>query len=140
MDSDQTGTVFQIARGQLSESAFATVGRSAVNLIDTLPGWLLEANAVLHPRGSEYDTQYVIDGIPLLDNRSLAFVPAFETDEFEALNVMTATIPAEFGRKLGGVVELYTRRSGQPGHHPEFSLQRGSFSTKQGSFSPSVRP
>ncbi len=135
VDSDQTGTVFQIARGQLSESAFATVGRSAVNLIDTLPGWLLEANAVLHPRGSEYDTQYVIDGIPLLDNRSLAFVPAFETDEFEALNVMTATIPAEFGRKLGGVVELYTRRSGQPGHHPEFSLQRGSFSTKQGSFS-----
>ena len=98
-------------------------------------GWLLEANAVLHPRGSEYDTQYVIDGIPLLDNRSLAFVPAFETDEFEALNVMTAAIPAEFGRKLGGVVELYTRRSGQPGHHSEFSLQGGSFSTTQGAFS-----
>ena len=135
VDSDQTGTVFQVARGQLSESAFTTLGRSTINLVDTLPGWLLEANAVLHPRGSEYDTQYVIDGIPLLDNRSLAFVPSFDPDEFEALNVMTATIPAEFGRKLGGVVELYTRRSGQPGHRPEFSLQGGSFSTTQGAFS-----
>ena len=135
VDSEQTGTVFQVTRGQLSESAFTTLGRGAINLVDALPGWLLEANAVLHPRGSEYDTQYVIDGIPLLDNRSLAFVPAFETDEFEALNVMTATIPAEFGRKLGGVVELYTRRSGQPGHHPEFSLRGGSFSTTQAAFS-----
>ena len=135
VDSDQTGTVFQVARGQLDENPFTTLGRGMTNLVDTLPGWLLEANAVLHPRGSEYDTQYVIDGIPLLDNRSLAFVPAFETDEFEALNVMTATIPAEFGRKLGGVVELYTRRSGQPGHHSEFNLQGGSFGTMQGAFS-----
>ena len=108
LDRDQAGTIFRVGRGQLRENAFTTLGRSTINLVDSLPGWLLEANAVLHPRGSEYDTQYVIDGIPLLDNRSLAFAPGFETDEFEALNVITATIPAEFGRKLGGVVELYT--------------------------------
>ena len=135
LDRDQAGTIFRVGRGQLRENAFTTLGRSTINLVDSLPGWLLEANAVLHPRGSEYDTQYVIDGIPLLDNRSLAFAPGFETDEFEALNVMTATIPAEFGRKLGGVVELYTRRSGQPGHRPEFNLQGGSFNSTQGAFS-----
>ncbi len=134
LDPDQAGTIFRVGRGQLRENPFTTLGRGTINLVDSLPGWLLEANAVLHPRGSEYDTQYVIDGIPLLDNRSLAFASAFETDEFEALNVMTATIPAEFGRKLGGVVELYTRRSGQPGHRPEFNLQGGSFNSTQGAF------
>ena len=45
------------------------------DLINMEPGWLLEAGGVLHPRGSEYQTQYVVDGIPLTDNRSAGFAP-----------------------------------------------------------------
>ena len=30
----------------------------------------MEANGVLHPRGAEYNTQYVVDGFPVVDNRS----------------------------------------------------------------------
>ena len=135
LDPNQAGAVFQVGRSQMDENPFSTLGRSTINVVNSLPGWLLEANAVLHPRGSEFDTQYVIDGIPVYDNRSIGFVPAFETDEFEAVNVMTATIPAEYGRRLGGVIELYTRRSDRPGHHPEISLQGGSFGTTEGAFS-----
>ena len=45
-------------------------GRSLQDLVNSQPGWLYEGNAVLHPRGSEYQTQFVVDGIPLTDNRS----------------------------------------------------------------------
>jgi len=48
-------------------------GRSFIDLVNQQPGWLLESNGVLHPRGSEYQVQYVVDGIPLYDNRSPAF-------------------------------------------------------------------
>jgi hypothetical protein len=99
-----------------------------------MPGWLLEANAVLHPRGSEYDTQYVIDGMPLYDNRSLGFAPAFENNEFEAVNIMTAGIPAEYGRRLGGVIALDTRRVGPLGHNSEAGFQAGSYGSYIGSF------
>ena len=139
LDTDQTGTVFQLGRERLDESAFSTLGRSTINAVNNLPGWLLEANAVLHPRGSEYDTQYVIDGMPLYDNRSLGFVPGFESEEFEAVHVMTANIPAEFGRRLGGVIELSTRRVADDGLHSEFALQGGSFGTTEGSFSNQYR-
>lgn len=134
LDPNQTGSLLQIGREQLAETAFTTLGRGAIGNVTSLPGWLLEANAVLHPRGSEYDTQYVIDGVPIYDNRSIGFVPAFETDEFEAVNVMTANIPAEFGRRLGGVIELYTRRPSRQGHHPEIVAQGGSFGSAEGSF------
>ncbi len=134
IDPHEPGTVLVVGRQRLDEQPFTTAGRSMIEVMNELPGWLLEANAVLHPRGSEYDTQYVIDGVPLYDNRSPGFVPPFEVAEFESAHVFTSSLPAEFGRRLGGVVELHTRRSGAMGHHPELSFQRGTFDTTQGSF------
>jgi hypothetical protein len=109
LDPLQPGQVMQAGREQLQQTLGTTLGRSTIDVITTMPGWLLEANAVLHPRGSEYDTQYVIDGMPLYDNRSIAFAPAFENSEFEAVNVMTSGIPAEYGRRFGGSAVLGMR-------------------------------
>ncbi len=133
LDTAQPAIVMRAGREQLEQTLGTTLGRSTIDVVTTMPGWLLEANAVLHPRGSEYDTQYVIDGMPLYDNRSIAFAPAFENSEFEAVNVMTAGIPAEYGRRLGGVIALDTRRVGALGHHSEVSLQGGSYDSYLGS-------
>ena len=139
MDPSQPGQVMQAGREQLQQALGTTLGRSTVDVITTMPGWLLEANAVLHPRGSEYDTQYVIDGMPLYDNRSIAFAPAFENSELEAVSIMTAGIPAEYGRRLGGVIALDTRRISSPGHASEVDFQTGSFGTYIGSLNHQYR-
>jgi len=52
------------------------------------------------PRGSEYQTQFVVDGIPLTDNRSPSFGPEIEADDVQSMSIYTAGIPAEYGRKL----------------------------------------
>ena len=121
-------------RNYLDRALGTTLGRSTTDVVTTMPGWLLEANAVLHPRGSEYDTQYVVDGMPVYDNRSIAFAPAFENSEFEAVSILTAGIPAEYGRRLGGVIALDARRASAPGHHSALDLQAGSYDTQMGSF------
>jgi hypothetical protein len=133
LDPSQPALVMQSGREQLDQTLVTTLGRSAVDVVTSMPGWLLEANAVLHPRGSEYDTQYVIDGMPLYDNRSIAFAPPFENSEFESVNILTAGIPAEYGRRLGGVIALDTRRSGALGHSGEAVFQGGSYETYIGS-------
>jgi hypothetical protein len=104
-------------------------GRSLQDLVNSQPGWLYEGNAVLHPRGSEYQTQFVVDGIPLTDNRSPSFGPEIEADDLESMSIYTAGIPAEYGRKLGGVVELNTLQDAQAGLHGEVVLSGGSFGT-----------
>ncbi len=139
LDRAQPLLVMHANRSQLEETAGSTLDRALVDVITTMPGWLLESGAVLHPRGSEYDTQYVIDGMPLYDNRSIAFAPAFENEEFEQINVITAGIPAEYGRRLGGVIALDTRRQGTLGHATEASYQRGSYSTLAGEAAHSFR-
>jgi outer membrane receptor for Fe3+-dicitrate len=84
---------------------------------------------VLHPRGSEYQTQFVVDGIPLTDNRSPGSGPELEADEVDSLTIYTAGIPAEYGRKMGGVIEVNTLHDPQPGLHGQTVLSGGSFDT-----------
>jgi hypothetical protein len=97
--------------------------------VDTQPGWLNEGNAVLHPRGSENQTQFVIDGIPLTDNRSPSFGPEIGADDLDSMSILTAGFPAEYGRKMGGIVELNTRRQTGDGLHGQVVLSGGSYGT-----------
>jgi hypothetical protein len=127
IDPDQAGSVSQIGAGFIQDRLGSVPGRDLQDLVNSQPGWLYEGNAVLHPRGSEYQTQFVVDGIPLTDNRSPSFGPEIEADDVESMSIYTAGIPAEYGRKMGGVVELNTFKDVQPGFHGEVVLSGGSF-------------
>jgi len=104
-------------------------GRSLQDLVNSQPGWLYEGNAVLHPRGAEYQTQFVVDGIPLTDNRSPGLGPEIEADDVNSISVYTAGIPAEFGRKMGGIIEVNTLKDAKAGLHGQVDLSGGSFDT-----------
>jgi hypothetical protein len=125
LDPDQTGTIYRVAGKDLEP--LSAPGRAVVDAVRTQPGWLLEANGVLHPRGSEYDTQIVVDGLPQFDNRSPAFAPGLDDDELQSVNIRTSNFPAEYGRKLGGVVEVITPRNADQGLHGSYALQGGSY-------------
>ena len=128
IDPYRAGSVNVIGRETIENRLTALPGRSVQDLVNSQPGWLYEGNAVLHPRGSEYQTQFVVDGIPLTDNRSPSFGPEpAEADDIESIAIYTAGIPAEFGRKLGGVVEINTLKSEDPGFHGQLTLFGGTY-------------
>ena len=127
LDTDQAGSVAQIGSTDIQNRLGSVPGRSIQDLVNSQPGWLYEGNAVLHPRGSEYQTQFVIDGIPLTDDRSPSFGPEIEADDVQSMSIYTAGIPAEYGRKMGGVVEINTEQDSDPGFHGQVSLYGGSF-------------
>ena len=127
IDPDQAGSVNQIGSDSIQSRLSSIPGRSIQDLVNSQPGWLYEGNAVLHPRDSEYQTQFVVDGIPLTDNRSPSFGPQIEADDVESISIYTAGFPAEYGRKMGGVVEVNTLRDSQAGFHGQVVLSGGSF-------------
>jgi TonB-dependent Receptor Plug Domain len=127
IDPAQPRSVSELGAGQIQDRVSSVPGRSLQDLVNTQPGWLYEGNAVLHPRGSEYQTQFVVDGIPLTDNRSPSFGPEIEADDVQSMSIYTAGIPAEYGRKMGGVVEVNTLQDPQPGFHGQLVLSGGSF-------------
>jgi hypothetical protein len=133
VDPNRTSTVNSIGAQSVAEHTGSQPGRSLLDLIDGQPGWLYEANGVLHPRGSEYAVQFVVDGVPLNENRSPAFAPNFASDDVDSMRVFTAGYPAEYGRKLGGVVELSSPKDTPVGMHGEAVIGGGSFDSTNGS-------
>lgn len=128
LDPSETATIYSLSGEKLREHGSAQAGRTLSDAVNDQPGWLYEANGILHPRGSEYQVQYVLDGMPHTQNRSPAFAPAFDSGDIESLRVLTAGYAAEYGRKLGGIVELTTEKNPPAGIHGRMDLGGGSFS------------
>jgi len=133
VDQSRTGSIYSVGQQAIDEQLSPQPGRGLSELVNDQPGWLFEANGILHPRGSEYDVQYVLDGLPLTQNRSPAFAPAFDADDVESMRVLTANFPAEYGRKLGGIIEVTTTKDRPGGLHGQLDAGGGSFSTVTGS-------
>lgn len=129
IDPYRANSANEIGNDTIQTRTTSLPGRSLQDLVNSEPGWLYEGNAVLHPRGSEYQTQFVVDGIPLTDNRSPSFGPEIEADDVDSMNIYTAGIPAEFGRKMGGVIEVNTLKDTKQGLHGQAVLSGGSFDT-----------
>ncbi|MGA9980505.1 MAG: TonB-dependent receptor [Candidatus Sulfotelmatobacter sp.] len=135
LDPEHAGASNHIDQQEIADRPASIPGRSVVDLVSSQPGWLYEGNAVLHPRGSEYQTQFVVDGMPLIDNRSPGFGPEIDADDVDSLTIYTAGIPAEYGRKMGGVVEVNTLRDAQQANgslHGDVILSGGSFDSAGG--------
>ena len=132
IDPYRTGSINRIGSQQIEDRENSLPGRSLQDLVNSQPGWIYEGNAVLHPRGSEYQTQIVVDGIPLQDNRSPSFGSEIEADDISSLSIFTADFPAEYGRKMGGVIEANTTHDLGEGFHGKVVLGGGSYDTAQG--------
>ncbi len=127
IDPYTTGVTYAVGARQIQEQQSAIPGRNLADLVNMQPGWLLEANAVPHPRGSEDQTLFVVDGVPMEENRSPGYAPEMETGEVQSMRILTGNYPAEYGRKLGGVVEVTTGGDRQDGWHGAAEAGGGSF-------------
>src|SRR3954465_12957644 len=132
IDPHQATSAHRFGPDTLQQRTTALPGRALPDVVNTQPGWLLEANGILHPRGSEYQTQYVLDGLPMTDNPSPVFAPELAADDVQAMTIMTGGYPAEYGRKLGGVIEVVTTSPARQGFGTSLSASVGSSHTETG--------
>ena len=104
VDPNRTSTVAAIGSQMIEEELPSQPGRGLLDLVNSLPGWIYEANGVLHPRESEYQVQFVVDGLPLTENRSPAFAAPFEAEESDSVRVRPS-----LSLDAGAGVDLYRR-------------------------------
>lgn len=132
LDPHQPASVHTIGGDRLQQRTTVLPGRALPDLVNSQPGWLLEANGILHPRGSEYQTQFVVDGLPMTDNRSPVYAPEAGADDVHSMTIMTGGYPAEYGRKLGGVIEVVNASPARQGFGSSVSASVGRFDSGSG--------
>jgi len=112
---------------QLEKRPLQAANRDLAAVVESVPGVVPEENGRMHMRGAEAQPQYVLDGVPLTENLSSTFATAPDTENLRSSQVITGNLPAEFGERTAGVINL-TTRSGLD------MLWAGSFAVSGGSF------
>jgi len=109
VEPDKTSSDTDINQTLIERQAGASPSRGIESIVASVPGFAPDDNGRLHPRGSESQVQYVVDGVPITDNLSAIFSTSLDARTLRTVEVLTGGIPAEFGDKLGGVVNVNTR-------------------------------
>ena len=122
-----TGSVATMTRQTLQELPGAD-DRPVTDVIATQPGFVVDALGNVYARGNHANIQYQVDGIPVPDSVGSLFAASIPVRLIQNLEIYTGGMPAEFGDRLGTVVNLVTRQGGAT---PEGSvtLRYGSYNT-----------
>ncbi|MDQ3820121.1 MAG: carboxypeptidase regulatory-like domain-containing protein, partial [Acidobacteriota bacterium] len=129
VESDRTSSDTDINQTVLERPVGATPSRAIENIVASTPGFVTDDNGRMHPRGSESQVQYVVDGVPVTDNLSAIFSTSVDARTLRTVEVLTGGIPAEFGDKLAGVINVNTRSGLEVPTQGGLSFSGGSFST-----------
>ncbi len=93
------------------------------------PGVVQEAQGDLHVRGDHRNLQYRINGVTLPEAIS-GFGQMFDARALRSVSLLTGALPAQFGYRTAGIVEL-TLRSGITDPGGSIGAYGGSFGTFQ---------
>jgi hypothetical protein len=129
LETDRTSSDTDISQTILERPLGAAPSRAIESIVSSTPGFVTDDNGRMHPRGSESQVQYVIDGVPVTDNMSAIFSTSLDARTLRTVEVLTGGIPAEFGDKLAGVINVNTRSGLEGPTQGAISLSGGSFST-----------
>ena len=129
LETDRTSSDTDISQTILERPLGAAPSRAIESIVASTPGFVTDDNGRMHPRGSESQVQYVIDGVPVTDNMSAIFSTSLDARTLRTVEVLTGGIPAEFGDKLAGVINVNTRSGLEGPTQGAISLSGGSFST-----------
>ncbi|MCX6621471.1 MAG: carboxypeptidase-like regulatory domain-containing protein [Acidobacteria bacterium] len=109
VDPEATGTRAALSAAGLEAIPVAPGNRGLEAYLLSFPGFAVNANGAIHPRGAHNQMTYVIDGLPINDQLTGAFATALDPHIVDSLELYTGDVPAEFGSKVSGVAAVATR-------------------------------
>lgn len=141
-----TGTASRLdaARNQLSPETGSTVYRFNRADLQALPlgqdtplnqvllrspGMTQDGSGELHLRGDHANLQYRIDGV-LIPEAISGFGQILDTRVAQRINVITGALPAQYGYRTAGVIDIHTPRV-EEGASGSVSLDAGSHGLRQ---------
>jgi hypothetical protein len=136
LETDDPSTHTDIDKSLIRMTAAAMPGRAFESIVTSTPGFSQDENGRYHFQGGHSQQLLVIDGQPIGDQIGITFSNSLDPGVAENLTIITGGIPAEYGEKANGVINLTTRSGlGTNGTKGELSLGAASFKTASGSAS-----
>ena len=92
------------------------------------PGVVQDSYGALHVRGDHGNLQYRINGVVVPESIS-GFGQTLDTHIIHAVKLLDGALPAQYGERIAGVVEITTRNGHELGNGGTVGVTAGSFGT-----------
>jgi hypothetical protein len=136
VESDDSSSHVDIDKSLVQRFPAAVASRAFEAIVLSAPGFSQDENGRYHFQGGHSQQLLVIDGQPIGDQVGITFSNSLNPQVAQGVEIVTGGIPAEYGEKANGVINLTTRSAlGQNGWQGDATLGGGSFKTAEGSVS-----
>jgi hypothetical protein len=129
VQSDSSSTATTLDESFMRRLPGTAGSREVQDVVATTPGWRIENDGLLHIRGVDDGTLYVVDGVPVTDRIDVVSGNSYDTEMIRSMTVLTGNIPAEFGGRSGAVVAIQSKAMIDVPLAGSFGMGHGSFRT-----------
>ncbi len=133
LETGDSSSHTDIDKSLVRRFAAPVASRAFESIVLSSPGFSQDENGRYHFQGGHSQQLLVIDGQPIGDQVGITFSNSLNPAIAEGIEIVTGGIPAEFGEKANGVINLTTRSAlGHNGFHGDVGIGAGRFSTQEG--------
>jgi carboxypeptidase family protein len=117
LETDSSTSHVDIDKSYIARAPATVASRAMEELITATPGFAKDENGRFHFQGFHSQGEYVVDGQTISDQTGITFSNSIDPGIAQAIEVIYGNVPAEYGEKLGTVINVTTRSGvGAPLH------------------------
>jgi hypothetical protein len=133
LETDESTTHTDIDKSLIQRFPAALPSRAFESIVMSAPGFSADENGRYHFQGGHSQQLLVVDGQPIGDQVGITFSNSLNPAIAQGIEIVTGGVPAEYGEKSYGVINLVTRSAlGQSGVRGDATAGAASFGTYDG--------
>jgi Carboxypeptidase regulatory-like domain len=109
LETDTSTSHVDIDKSYITRAPATVASRAMEEIITATPGFAKDENGRFHFQGAHSQSEYVIDGQTVSDQTGATFSNSIDPGIAQAIEVIYGNVPAEFGEKMGAVINLTTK-------------------------------
>ncbi|HEX9426402.1 MAG TPA: TonB-dependent receptor, partial [Candidatus Polarisedimenticolia bacterium] len=138
LETDSSMSHIDIDKSFIDKAPATAATRAMEQIVTSTPGFAKDENGRFHFQGAHSQSEYVVDGQTISDQTGITFSNSIDPGIARSIEVIYGNVPAEFGEKIGAVVNISTRSGlGTGSLKGEILAGGGSFGAQEGGISTS---
>ena len=109
LETDTSISHVDIDKSFIAKAPATSATRAMEQIITSTPGFAKDENGRFHFQGAHSQSEYVIDGQTISDQTGATFSNSIDPGIAQSIEVIYGNVPAEFGEKMGAVINLATK-------------------------------
>lgn len=109
LETDNSQSHIDIDKSYIAKAPAAVASRAMEQIVTSTPGFTKDENGRFHFQGSHSQNEYVIDGQTIADQTGVTFSNSIDPGIAQGIEIIYGNVPAEFGEKVGAVINLTTK-------------------------------